>query len=192
MNNRTDSEIISEVLAGNTAAFGVLVNLYKDKAFTLAYNIVTNREDAEEIAQDAFVKAFKALHSFKGQSLFSTWLYRIVANTALSKRKLKKPVFIEMNHQSMEEQDDDSNFYKVWQKEESGDKKRFIQQALLSLRDEERICLTLFYVNELSIADIHELTKITGANIKVILHRGRKHVYEELLKLLGKEIHSLL
>ncbi len=191
MNHMTDSEIIHHVLAGNTAAFSVLVDRYKDKAFILAYNIVMGREDAEEVTQDAFIKAFKGMKSFKELSAFSTWLYRIVANTALNKRKTKKITFIDINHYNGEEDYYDSNFHEVWQHEDAGDKKKIIQQALHALRDEERICLTLFYINELSVADIQELTNLTIANIKIILHRGRKHLYEQLVKLLGKEINSL-
>lgn len=192
MNNKTDTEIIHEVLAGNTVAFSVLVDKYKDKAFILAYNIITNREDAEEISQDAFIKAFKGLQSFREESSFSTWLYRIVANTALNRRKGKKISFVDINNYNRDEDYDESNFYKVWQDETIGDKKKLVQQALQALRDEERICLTLFYINELSITDIHQLTNISASNIKVILHRGRKHVHEQLVALLDKEIDSLL
>ena len=87
---KTDVEIIEEVKAGNISAYTVLINRYKNMVFTLAFNILQNKEDAEELAQDAFVKAYNALSSFKADSLFSTWLYRIVINASLNKKKLNK------------------------------------------------------------------------------------------------------
>ena len=156
--------------------------------FTLAYNIILNREDAEEVAQDVFVKAFTSLSGFKQQSKFSTWLYRITVNTALNKKKLQKLITVDMEEQaSADEQVDDT----VLLPQENKDMKQFIQQAMRALPDNERICITMFYLNELSVNEIGELTGITASNIKVLLHRGRKHLYTELNKLLKTELNNL-
>src|SRR5512147_227248 len=88
-----DTQVINRILAGNTREYEVLVNRYKDLAFTIAFRILNNREDAEEAAQDSFIKAFRGLSSFRKDSGFSTWLYRIVYNTAVSKKRLKKQIF---------------------------------------------------------------------------------------------------
>lgn len=189
MDNLTDSVIIDDVLAGNTATYRILVNKYRNKVFTLVYHIILNREDAEEVAQDSFIKAFTALHSFKNQSSFATWLYRIAVNTALNKKKLKKLTIVDIAEHSNEETNNDC--YALLQQCETSDKKKFIQVALHALRDEERICITLFYLSELTVNEIHELTGITAANIKVLLHRGRKHLYDKLACLLNKEMNNL-
>jgi RNA polymerase sigma factor (sigma-70 family) len=87
-----DTEIINQVLGGNQQAYALLVNRYQEYVFTLVLRIVKNREDAEEVSQDVFIKAYKNLNSFRGDSKFSTWLYTIVNNTGISflrKRKLE-------------------------------------------------------------------------------------------------------
>ena len=188
MNHPTDHVIINKVLAGKVSAYSILVDKYSSMVFTLAYNIILNREDAEEVAQDAFVKAFTSLQSFKQQSKFSTWLYRIVVNTALNKKKLHKLVIIEMEEQVPGEELIDDYSLPQYEKE---DMRQFVQAAVRTLPDNERICITLFYLNELSVSEIGELTGITIANIKVLLHRGRKHLYNALHNLLKTELKDL-
>ena len=100
--NLTDHSIIDTILAGNSNAYSILVDRYKNRVITLAYNILQNREDAEEVAQDAFVKAFSALKEFKKQAAFGTWLYRIVINTALNKRKRKKLFVVDITQEVMD------------------------------------------------------------------------------------------
>jgi RNA polymerase sigma-70 factor (ECF subfamily) len=189
VNHLTDSEIITNVLAGNTAAYAVLVNRYRNMVFTLAYQIIVNREDAEEIAQDAFVKAFSALRFFKEQAKFSTWMYRIVVNTALNKKKLKKYVVIDIT--DAEEQEEYDHIFPLLQPLEKKEQQKFILLAIDSLQESERICITMYYLNELSVNEINELTDLTQANIKVLLHRGRKHLYDKLSTLLNVETENL-
>jgi RNA polymerase sigma factor (sigma-70 family) len=177
-------------LEGNSAVYSVLVNRYRNMVFTLAYNIILNREDAEEVAQDAFLKAFNALRSFKKDSTFSTWLYRIVVNTALNKKKLKRFITVDITEEITTEED--YNIYPLLQQYENRDQKKFIQLAMNALRDDERICISMFYLNELSVNEIHELTEISSANIKVLLYRGRKHLYAELDNMLKMEIKNLI
>ena len=190
MNNATDIEIIRIVLAGNTEMYSLLVNRYKNKVFSLAYAIVSNREDAEEIAQDAFVKAFKGLPSFKERSSFSTWMYRIVVNTALNKKKLKKLVTVEATDQI--KQNEPLDFESLTAYLKTDDQKKFIRMALDALNEQEKLCLTLFYLNELSVKEIQEITRISESNIKVLLLRGRKHLHEQLKKLLKSEVKNLI
>ncbi len=186
MNSQTDLEIIDIVRAGNTGAYAILVNRYSNRVFTLAYQIILNREEAEEIAQDAFVKAFTALHSFKELAQFSTWLYRIVVNTALNKKKLKKQTIVELSDAEAEEEYE--YIHPMLHPLENKEQQQFLVQALSSLQEAERICITMYYLNELSVNEIHELTDLTVANIKVLLHRGRKHLYNKLSALLKSEI----
>jgi RNA polymerase sigma factor (sigma-70 family) len=190
VNNKTDHEIIHDIRAGNNAAFNVLINKYKNMVFTLAYNIVLNKEDAEELAQDAFIKAFYALPSFKEKSAFSTWLYRIVLNTSLNKKKLRKMKMAVGEEEIIDEVYNDMNALLMQQ--EKSDRKKFIQLAMLSLKEDERLCITLFYLNELSADEINELTGLNISNIKVLLHRGRKNLYSQLSILLKKEVDHLI
>ena len=158
--------------------------------FTLANNIIRNKEDAEEIAQDVFVKAFKALPSFKGESLFSTWLYRIVINTSLNKKKLSKINLL--TDESELSEDTYSDIDSLLKQQERKDIKKFVQEAIKLLKDDERLCITLFYINELSIAETNELTGISISNVKILLHRGHKNLYAQLKISLKAEVNNLI
>jgi len=190
VNNKTDQEIINDIIAGNTAAYHLLVSRYRNMVFTLVYNILLNREDAEEIAQDVFVKAFKGLNSFKNRSLFSTWLYRIAVNASLNKKKIKTFSTSPIEEQIENEQYD--NIHNALDQQENSERKKFVQLAIQHLKDDERICITMFYINELQISEINDLTGISIPNIKVLLHRGRKSLYRQLEQLLKEEIKNLI
>ncbi|MEO8711032.1 MAG: RNA polymerase sigma factor [Parafilimonas sp.] len=190
MEYSTDHEIIKQVVAGNTSAYTYLINKYKNMVFTLSYAILQNREDAEELAQDVFIKAFNALPSFKGESLFSTWLYRIVINTSLNKKKLNniKPLITDGDLSEDIYIDVDT----LIKQQERKDRVKIVQSAIRLLKEDERLCITLFYINELLIAEINELTGISISNVKILLHRGRKNLYNELRLLLKTEISKLV
>jgi RNA polymerase sigma-70 factor (ECF subfamily) len=189
VSNQNDLIIIARVLKGEITAYSLLVDTYKDLALTLAYNIVLNKEDAEEIVQDAFVKAFVALKTFKGDSKFSTWFYRIVVNASLNKKKSKK-----FNSNAIDEHIEEEiakpSFEMV--KYSNAEQKKFIKVALTALVEPERICLTMYYLNELSVDEIHALTGFSVSNIKVLLYRGRKHLYGRLHDILKDEVHHLI
>jgi RNA polymerase sigma-70 factor (ECF subfamily) len=172
------------------SAYRALIDTYKDLAFTLANNIVVNREDAEEIVQDAFVKAFVSLKSFKGNARFSTWFYRIVVNTSLNKKKQKKfdKVVVDPH---IEEEIADAGVFPV-NRFTNKEQTRFIKAALVTLVEAERVCLTMYYLNELSVEEISGLTGFSTSNIKVLLHRGRKHMYDQLRLILKDELHHLI
>jgi len=189
----TDKEekiLIKNVVAGDAKDFAVLVNTYKDMAVLLAYNILLNQEDAEEVAQDAFVKVYSSLHSFKADARFSTWLYRIVVNTALNKKKLKKYYAVEITDSLSDELSSDVK--DIFTTQITSEHRKHIQVALQEINANERLCLTLYYLNELSVEEIHELTSITTSNIKVLLYRGRKNLYAALHRHLKDEITNLI
>ncbi|MEO6221249.1 MAG: sigma-70 family RNA polymerase sigma factor [Ginsengibacter sp.] len=190
MSYQDDLIIIQKILSGDVQVYASLVNSYKDMAVTLAYTILLNREDAEEAAQDSFVKAYTSLLSFKGNAKFSTWLYRIIVNAALNKKKARKYYMAELS-ESLNDQlpDDKINIPAILR---TAEHKKFIDLAIRALSDNERICITLYYLSELSIEEINELTGITTSNIKVLLYRGRKNLYKSLNNCLKDEIISLL
>lgn len=189
MTSQDELIIIKKVTGGDVAAFSVLVDNYKDKAITLASNIVLNREDAEDIVQEAFIKAFLSLETFKGNSRFSTWFYRIVLNTSLNKRKLKRPenITIEAVSERIE-----INIQNALSRFNDREQKNLIQSALKALNENERVCITMFYLNELSVEEIVDLTGFTSSNIKVLLHRARKTLYREFQRLLKNEMKDLI
>lgn len=191
MNTNADQIYISKVLNGDTNAFAYLVNKYKNMAFTLALNIVKSREDAEEIAQDSFLKAFQQLHTFKGDSKFSTWLYTIVYRNSISmtrKKKLKTSAldkFVLENHKS------DADFSQIDDLKEE-EQKKYVKKIIASLPEKDAILITLFYLNENSVDEIEEITGLSKVNIKVKLFRLRKKLYNELSVFLKEEINEIL
>ncbi len=182
---------IERVLKGDTNAFALLVEYYKDLVFTICYRITKNAEDAEECAQDTFLKAFKNLESFRQEAKFSTWLFRIAYNNAISKqRKLK------LEYQSTDERqvqnvsfdDTESGLNNLG----NAQRKHYIKLALAELQGEEANLIGLYYYNELSLAEIQEVTGIEVSNIKVKLHRARKKLSVILQRLLKDELEEIL
>ena len=169
----SDKYYIEKVLAGNVNAFSCLVEVHKDKAFNLAFRICGNREEAEEIAQDAFLKAYKSLSDFRMKSSFATWLYRIVYNTAVSLVRARKGKVL-----SLEEFPADAvDFLSATENEEeaAGEyKNALINFALQKIPEDERGLITLYYYNELTAEEISKINGINRTNLKVKLFRARQ------------------
>lgn len=173
MNQTNDINLINRILDGEVSGYTLLVERYKDMAFTIAYRIVNNREDAEEVVQDAFLKAYKSLKQFKRKSKFSTWLFRIVYNTSVSKKRLKKiPVssFENMNFNDTVIQEDHETDNRIQEAERTS----LLEKLLSALTEEERTIVTLYYLDDTSIEDIHSIMGLSRTNVKVKLHRTRK------------------
>jgi RNA polymerase sigma-70 factor (ECF subfamily) len=177
--------IIDKVLAGNPSAYADLVNRYKNYAFTLALKVLSNRPEAEEAAQDAFVKAYHHLKNFNRESKFSTWLYRIVFNTAVSYKRKRKGTYqdIEKTEVGLNPVAE-SNL-------EKNDKKKFIHAAMSTLNEADRFTLTLFYLQEHSLEEIAEITGMQANTVKVRIHRARQRLADELTRILNTEALTL-
>jgi len=187
MDYRNDTYCIEQVLEGNINAFSHLVDRHKDKAYNLAFRICGNREEAEEIAQDAFIKAYRSLKNFKKKSSFATWLYRIVYNTAISLVRTRKQRIL-----ALEEFPADAADFLGFSKneEEAGEDYRnsLINFALQKIPEEDRGLITLYYYDDL---DTEEISKITGINkpgIKVRLFRARKKMADIIGKVEQKNV----
>lgn len=169
MNQLTDNVIIEKVLAGDTEAYRELVSRHSGQVFSLVSGIVRNREDAEELTSDVFLKAFGQLNKFRGDSKFSTWLYRIAYNTAVSHTRRRKNPTIEIDERRMEDMDDgtEEQALKEARLEE-------LEKALERLPGGDKALIELFYMQELSIDEISQITDDTQGNIKVKLYRTRK------------------
>jgi RNA polymerase sigma-70 factor (ECF subfamily) len=173
MERENDISYIDKVLAGNVNAFSYLIDRHKDKAFNLAYRICGNREEAEEIAQDAFLKAFRSLKDFRKKSSFSTWLYRIVYNTSVSLVRTRGSRVLSLEEFPADAVDflaESSN------EDEAVDNYRnsLVNFALQKLHEEERGLITLYYFDELETDEIALITGIKKQNIKVRLFRARQ------------------
>jgi len=179
------------VLEGNVSKFSYFIEKYKGMAFSIAFRIVDNKEDAEEIVQDAFLKAFRSLDKFRKDSKFSTWLYRIVVNSSLSRTRSKKPESSSIDEDNIADVVVES-VESAYRSLDLLDQKKFVHNALEKLGVEDRLLLTLFYLNENSIDEVTEITGIAQDNVKMKLHRARNKMYIILNKNLKSEIRSIL
>lgn len=187
MDYRNDLYIIDEVIGGNRAAFSQIVDRYKDKGFNLAFRICGNREDAEEVTQDAFLKVFKALKTFKRKSSFSTWFFRIVYNTSISKIRSVKKGILSLEDFPAEIKD----FATDSTSDESAEaeyRNSLVNFALQKMNDDDRALITLCYYEEMSADEISVVTGITKSNIKVKLFRARQKMLEIIERVEKKNI----
>jgi len=183
MTTTKDQLYINKVINGDASAFAYLVDTYKNMVFSLAYKMTKNKEEAEEVSQDTFIKAFKNLSNFKGDSKFSTWLYRICYHTTLDaiKKNKKNNYTFEINEVTYNQiQSVETILQGIERKERSV----IMDKCLMKLPDEERSILWMFYYDELSLKEIIEVTNLSEANLKVKLHRARK----KLLTIVEKNI----
>ena len=190
MDQQDDLTYVEQVRNGDLGAFSHLVNKYKAGAYTLALRVVKNSEDAEEVSQDAFMKAYKSIDKFKQEAAFSTWLYRIVYNTALSRIRKKQ-----LSSTTLDERFDavdTNNTMNAFQQLVQSDQKRYIQYAIDKLSAEESTVITLYYINEKSMEEVSKITGLTSVNVRTKLFRGRKKLYGYLDKVLKKGRADLL
>jgi len=177
--------LIDRILAGEQHLYAELVNAYKSYAFTIALKILENRPEAEEAAQDAFIKAYHHLGGFNRESKFSTWLYRIAFNTAVSYKRKRKGTFQSFENVVVEYGQEGDGML------ERNDKKKFINLAMSKLNEADRLAITLFYLQEFSLEEIAEITSMQANTVKVRVHRARQRLADELTLLLQKEALTL-
>jgi RNA polymerase sigma factor (sigma-70 family) len=178
-----DQVYIDKVKSGDPASYSYLVNRYQNMAYTIALRIMRNAEDAEDAAQESFVKAYQQLHRFEGKSKFSTWLYTIVYRTSITRLKDQSLNMYELNDEISENFSDDSSASQLTTIIET-ERKSYIKNAIAKLPSTDGLLITLFYLNENTIREIEEITGLSGSNIKVKLFRARKILEQELRFLL--------
>ena len=191
MDKNSDQIYIDKVLKGDTNAFAYLINKYKDMAYTLAIKIVKNHEDAEEVAQDSFLKAYEKLDSFKGNSKFSTWLYTIVYRNSITKIRKKKVATSDIDEYVMDNYSEGHEFPQL-EAIKNGEQQKYVREAIDRLPEKDALLITLFYMNESSVEEIEQITNLTQSNIKVKLFRARKKLNTELSFLLKEEVKTIL
>ena len=172
---KEEAHIIKEILNGKTEQYEYFLDRYGQQVFVLVDRIVSCQEDAEELTQDVFLKAFQQLSSFKAESSFSTWIYRIATNLAISAVRKKRndvlrlddSVFANLSDTQVDEALED----------ESEEQVERLQQAMNQLEADERALITLYYLEEKPLVEVAFILGLTEGNAKVKLHRIRKKLY---------------
>jgi len=171
-----DDIYIRRVCDGDTESFRYFLNKYKDMAFTVAVSVVKDEFAAEEVVQDAFLKAFNGLKSFNGKSKFSTWFYRIVTNEAFQRLKKSKREMVSFVEEYDQEMGDESPLLALQEEE----RVHHVNEALKKLSPNESLTLRLFYLQEESMKEVCDITGWSESKVKVTLHRARKSMYSIL------------
>ncbi|MCJ8208155.1 sigma-70 family RNA polymerase sigma factor [Mucilaginibacter sp. RS28] len=188
----TDTELIAQSVAGNQSAYAELIKRHQRFVFTLAMRFAKNREDAEEIAQDTFIKAYRNLANFQQQSKFSTWLYSIVYTTAMTFLRKRR-----MDTDSI----DDENVYIQLENQQGGfdqnyaenrSRSYYLNKAIEQLLPDDAAIITLFYKGEQSLEEIAVTLGMEANTVKVKLFRARQRLKEKLERLLKHEAKELI
>lgn len=177
MENELD--IIKSILAGNTNMFAMIVDNYGNSVFRMVKQIVVCNEDAEEVVQDVFIKVFRNLKSFKGDSKFSTWIYRITYNSAISAVRKKKKSYSFFNEVDTKNIIDETidNFFEDDKNEQLVSK---LKEKIQMLKPDEKALLTMFYLEDKSVSEIAFIVGISESNVKIKMFRIRKKLYLQL------------
>lgn len=170
-----EKQLIDRVIGGDTSAFGYFVDQYQDLAVTIAFRLCRNRQDAEDIVQNAFVKAFHNLHTFRATSKFSTWFYRIVYNTAITEVRSRKMTY-DVDNMQLAETSDTFVDWDAIQTIERKERESMLESAMQKMPPDESLLLSLYYLEENSVKEIADIVGLTDSNIKVKLHRARKRL----------------
>jgi len=186
MKYHDDIYYIERVLKGDNSAYADLVAKHKNMVFSVALKILNNREDAEELAQDCFVKAYQSLGAFERKSKFSTWLYRIAYNAAISKTRKRRLEIVDVDEKVIGNYSEDLIREGVDHLDES-EQNSLIDKALSRLSEADNLLISLFYKSDQTVLEISEITGLSESNIKVRLHRIRKKLYLEISKMMNYE-----
>lgn len=183
MDPRSDLEILAAIAAGQVNAYRFIIGRYKNMAYATAYSILRNREEAEDVVQDAFIRAYKALGKFQGKSKFSTWLFRIIYFTALTKYQAVKYQRVSIPLEEDIEKHASLNDGLIALQED--ERTKFLSAAMDQLSAEDRLAVTLYYAEEKSHPEIAALTGWNVSATKVRIHRARKKMKEYLNRILS-------
>lgn len=187
----TDNEIITRVLNGESQLYAELVSRYQNFVFTITLRYASQREDAEEIAQDVFVKAYRSLSDFRGASKFSTWLYTIVTTSCLTFLRKKKLETHSLDNERVfefaENQDSGMNANQV----EAKSKVAMVNNAIRLLSADDAKVITLFYKGEQSLDEIAKIMNLEANTVKVKLHRARQRLKEKMETYFSHEVRDL-
>lgn len=186
-----DNEIISKVLGGDQQAYAGLVSRYQNFVFTLALRFTKNREDAEEVSQDIFVKAYRSLADFRGASKFSTWLYTIVNTTCITFLRKKRLETHSLDNEKVFEAADSQDSGMRANMIEQKSKITMVNKAIGLLSEDDAAIITLFYKAEQTLEEIAQVLGIEPNTAKVRLHRARARLKEKMESHFAEEVKDL-
>lgn len=191
MEKKADEYYIREILKGDSGSFSQIVEKYSHLAFSLSMKILNQQEDAEEAAQDAFIKAYNSLSSFQSSSTFKTWFFRIVYNTSISRLRTRKNIEVKFDDVKISDSEiyDTENAVGQLNKQ---DRQKYLQAGLERLEPDEQALLKMYYYDDFSMDEISAITSLTLSNVKVKIYRSRKKLLQELKFVLKDEIISIL
>lgn len=189
--NDTDENIIQDIRRGNPRRYGILVDRHKNKAMTLAVRLTGNYEEAEELVQDAFVKAYNNLEQFRGEAKFGTWFYRILYNLCMTRVTRRRP-----KAEHLDVHDEKVTDYLALTSEdgtmlermEADELREMIALSIEHLPEKYKTPVTLFYVQEMSYEQIAEVLNQPVGTVKTNLFRGRNILKESVLLKMKDEV----
>ncbi|MDR1344181.1 MAG: sigma-70 family RNA polymerase sigma factor [Tannerellaceae bacterium] len=180
-----DTYYVRRVQDGDVASFACLLDRYSRPVYSLVFKLTRNREDAEELTQDVFMKVFRKLGTFKGESSFSTWIYRIAYNTAISETRRRKMEFLSFEETLIENLPEEKTA--GFLEGELDAKAVHLDAALAKLPPEDEAIILFFYMEDKSIEDIAVITGLSLSNVKTRLHRIRKKLFVLLTQMEEQE-----
>lgn len=188
--NKTDQDLIDDCLQGRTEAFGELVVRYQNRLYTTLVSLLSSAEDARDVAQEAFVNAFQKLHTFRGQSAFYSWLFRIALNSAVSYQRKQSRVLV-----SIDAAREATGLEPVSRHPESdpgfamdvSDRQALVRSALAELPEEYRTVLVLKEVDDLKYEEIAEIVDCPIGTVRSRIHRARLELRAKLEILLKRQ-----
>jgi RNA polymerase sigma-70 factor (ECF subfamily) len=191
--DHTEQDIIQQVLGGNTRWYALLVDRHKDRALTLAVRLLGDRQEAEDLLQDAFIKAFKSLDQFRGEAKFGTWFYRILYNLGMTRvrRRRERGVSLESADSQEYEQvlahhDEPS----IQERLENEEVQLVIDEVIAGLPEKFKSVITLFYVQEMSYEEIATVLDTPLGTVKTNLFRARSMLKERVLGRMKGEMNA--
>jgi RNA polymerase sigma-70 factor (ECF subfamily) len=187
----SDNEIISRVLAGEQNAYADLVTRYQNYVFTLTLRLIKSREDAEEVAQDVFVKAYRSLADFRGEAKFSTWLYTITNTTSITFLRKKKLETHSLDNEKVFELADSKDSGLRANTIEQKSRVGMVTRAIALLSPDDAEIITLFYKVEQSLDEIGKILGLETNTVKVRLHRARTRLKEKMEKHFSEEVKNI-
>jgi RNA polymerase sigma factor (sigma-70 family) len=187
----TDKELITQVLQGRQQAYAELVSRYQNLVFTIAYRMTNSREDAEELAQNTFIKAYRSLADYRGDSKFSTWLYTIVNSLGLSFLRKKKLETLSLANEKVQVAADGVGGGFSANGVEVKSRKNMVQHAIGMLAPDDARVISLFYQAEQSLDEIGKIMNIDPNTAKVKLHRARTRLKKIMEMHFPEEINNL-
>jgi RNA polymerase sigma-70 factor (ECF subfamily) len=182
-----ESELIAAAMAGETEAFGELVRRYQDRLYTAIVHVIGCRSEAEDVVQDAFIQAYVKLSTFKQNSKFYTWLYRIAFNVSISRRRRRRvEISVDEGREATGDEpiDDGSSPTDPLEEAERRDQ---LHEAMQRLTEEHSSIIVLRHMEEFSYEEIAEILEISVGTVRSRLHRARAALLEHLREIMPDE-----